>query len=84
MSIMAYQKIDSYYVEDRDFDDDDDETWKEYCDEAPDNWDTTLQICEERRQDVYFVIWGSILSLGLTLMCFAQAGNIQSQKGKNK
>ena len=80
ISFVAAEKIESYYFEEKVIEDDEEQTWKEYCDEAPSNWETTLQICEEKRHDIYSAVWGVILSFGLALMCFAQSGNYHRQE----
>ena len=77
MSFMLFQKINSHYVDKNERWDDEDVTHADYCDKYHEEYpDSTLTYCQDVHHDVYIHVWYWIMTLGITLICFAQASNI--------
>jgi len=75
MIIVTFQSIQVYYIPENDNGD----TVKDQCE----NWEKNgVNIgCQEYRHNIYRGIWGTLLSIGLISMCFAQSRYIESQEG---
>ena len=77
MSFMLFQKVDSHYISKNMEWNDEDVTRNDYCDEFHERHpDSTSTYCQDLHHDVYTHVWYWVMTLGITLMCFAQASNI--------
>ena len=77
MSFMLFQKVDSHYISKNTEWNDEDVTWNDYCDEFHETYpDSTSTYCQDLHNDVHTHVWYWVMTLGINLMCFAQASNI--------
>ncbi len=78
MLILTFNQIESYYFTDVSRDDEESMTHKEACEEfyeeEGDKLDLDVAVfCEPEEHENYQMVWQTLMSLGLTTVCFSKA-----------